>query len=186
VAGRKRIWLALLICVMLCMSLCVFGWLKLNAQREAAHIEAQATRTRIDTLTTRYGEELSQLIEHYEYGRREEPPIYGRWTEPHIADLTVNVSHHYVLEYTETRCQAYAAVAINSQNIYNDYDDRPCGFCAVYVFVRADSQQSWKLGTFLPIMGSADDLARDWRTLKELGTYDGLIDVCPQWEPCPY
>ena len=175
--SRKCIWLLLLICVILCMSLCLVGWLKLDAQREATHIETQATRTRIDTLTTRYGEELSQLIEHYEY---------GRWEEPHITDLTVSVSHHYVLEYTETRCQAYAAVGINSQNIYNDYDDRPCGFCAVYVFVRADSQQSWKLGEFLPIMGSADDLARDWYTLKELGTYEGFIDVCPQWEPCPY
>lgn len=176
-ANRKRIWLFLLVYVMLCVSLCLVGWLKLNAQWEASHIEAQATQTWIDTLTARYGEELSRLIETYEHERRE---------EPHIADLTVNVTYHYVLEYTETRCQAYAAVSINSQNIYNYYDNSPCGFCAIYVFVRADSQQPWELGEFLPIMGSADDLARDWRTLKELGTYEGFIDVCPQWESCPY
>jgi len=159
------------------MGLCLGGWLELDAQRKANYIETQATQTWIDALTMNYGKELSQLIENYEHQRRE---------SPETPDLAAIVTNYYVLEYTETRCQAYAAVAINSQYIYNDYNSQPCGFCAVYVFVRAGSQDSWKFGDFLPIMGSAYDLARDWSVLEELGSYEGFIDVCPQWEPCPY
>lgn len=174
---KKPIWWAIPIGTLFCMSLCLVGWLKLDAQRKAVYIEAEATKTQIDTLTIKHRKEVSQLIEAYEY---------ERWQISETPDLTITITHHYVLEYTETRCQAYAAVAIKSQNLYNDYDDRPCGFCAVYVFVRECPQQPWEFGTLLPIMWSADDLARDWNALEELGTYKGLIDVQPRWEPCPY
>lgn len=173
---NKRFVLSILLtCSVFCVILCLLGWLKLNAERENRSLVAQATQTQIDNLTARYGEELSQLIADYEYGRRKTPKT---------SNLTITVTHLYVLEYTETRCQAYAAVAIDSENIYNPLDSRPCGFCAVYVFVRADSQQPWEFVTFLPIMGSASDHARDWNAHQE--QFEGLIGVRPQWEACPY
>lgn len=175
--SKKSIWWAILVGTILCMGLGLVGWLNLNAQREARHIKAEATQTWIDTLTMQHGEKLRHLIGNYEY---------ERWQTSETPDLTITVTHHYVLEYTETRCQAYAAVAIDSKKIYNPLDSRPCGFCAVYVFVRADPQQPWEFGTFLPIMWSEEDLIRDWRSLEEHGTYEGFIDVRPLWEPCPY
>jgi|GEM_PF-2545743 len=175
--NRKSIGLVVLICVMLCMSIMLVGWLRLNAQLEKARTEATATQTWLDNLTNQHEEELTNRIENYEYERQK---------EPETPDLTVEVTRLRVLEYTDVRCQAYAAVAINSQYIHNNYDNRPCGFCAVYVFVRAGPQQPWEFGTFLPIMWSADDLARDWKALEERGNYEGFIDIRPQWEPCPY
>ena len=176
-ANRKYQRGAILALVILGIGLCALIWLKLSAQWASTDGSAQATRDRESTLTTRYGEKLATLVEIYER---------GRWETSEISDVKTSVTSHYVLEYTATRCQVYAAVAIESQHLHNDLDSRACGFCALYVFVRPDPEQSWQFGTFLPIMWSADDLARDWRLHKELGTYTGFIDTRPRWEPCPY
>jgi hypothetical protein len=169
---RKAIWLGLLFCAICGVGLCLRGWLRFSAEREARTLAAQATQTAIDTLTAQHGAELTQLIADYEY---------GRWEMP---DLTVTVTHHYVLEYTETRCQAYAAVAVDSEHIYNPLNSRPCGFCAVYIFVRAGTQQPWTFGAFLPIMGNYSDHLRDWDAHHE--QFEGLIEIRPAWEACPY
>lgn len=162
-------------CIVLCLILGLAGGLWLKTERETRHIAFQATQTWIDTLTTQYGAELSQLIAAYEY---------GRWETSEKSDLTVTVTHHYVIEYTETRCQAYAAVAIDSEHIYNPLDSSPCGFCAVYIFARANSQQPWKFAAFLPIMGNYNDHLRDWDAHHK--QFEGLIEIRPEWEACPY
>jgi len=146
--------------------------LRFDTEKEAQALVAQATQTWMETLMVEHGTELSQLIADYEC---------ERWEMP---DLTITVSRHYVIEYTETRCQAYAAVAVDSEYIYNPLDSRPCGFCAVYIFVRTDSQQPWRFAAFLPIMGSYSDHLRDWYDHHE--QFEGLIEIRPEWEVCPY
>lgn len=172
---NKSVRLVPLGCAMFCVVLGLMGGLWLKTERETRHVASQATQTWIDTLTMQHGAELNQLIASYEYGRREtsEKP-----------DLTVTVSHHYVIEYTETRCQAYAAVAVDSEYIHNPLDSRPCGFCAVYIFVRDNSQQPWRFAAFLPIMGNYSDHLRDWDTHYK--QFEGWIEIRPEWEACPY
>lgn len=175
--GRKKNTLGLIVIgAILCLSLSLICLL-LSTQQKTTYISSQTTQTQINTLTAKYGDRLSKLIQTYEQ---------ERWDTSLTADLLVTVTDHYVQEYTDTRCQVYAAVAINSPNLHNDYDDRPCGFCAVYVFVRAGPREPWEFGTFLPIMWSADDLVRDWKAHEEFGTYEGYIDSRPKWESCPY
>lgn len=172
---RKAIWWGLSLCAICCASLGLLGWLRFSAKRETPALAAQATQTWLDALMTEQGNELSQLITDYEFERRE---------TPEMADLTVTVTHHYVLEYTETRCQAYAAVAVDSAHISSPFDAWPCGFCAVYIFVRANAQQPWEFGAFLPIMGNYSDHLRDWDDHHE--QFEGLIEIRPAWEACPY
>jgi hypothetical protein len=155
---RVVIWVSIVLFLGL-SSVCFTLVTKISEQRHAEQSVRTATTEAEQVLNFEYGAEVKQIVEGFELQR-------------HEGSKNVEATRIRVIEYTQERFKAYAAVKIKSGY----------GLCGIYVFLRED--EVWQFATFFPIMRTYDDLRRDWDQVRD--GYVGYIDELPQWEPCEY